>query len=528
MRKFICLLLCSAMLLTAFPASAGFFTAGRENAETAGAEDTFRYEGPGFDTPEDAVLYYLAGLKNLDIQQMLGAFAWETLAANYSYRDALIYQRGIDPTVIPSMPFSGDFMTAANLEAIRERAVQYIYLALEICMLGDNHWMFTTTYSTRLPEDTDADTYLELFDPEILHKLAEMNNVRFYDPDDITGGRFSMNVASENPKRQESYQRNIGRYGADEIQYRVAAADVGDDVLYVMPTIARYGDRWYLVSYSGIIPMILGIDVNHQAFFLRDMVFKTESDDAREWLLSAVPVQTASLPETKYESVHYEGPGFDTPEDVVVSYMEGIRKLDMQQMLGAFAWETQVARYSLKNQLLRLRCVYSNMPVRMPSMDGWLDGFNTEALRSQESGKIYKSIRSYVAGGGFLNGMRVDLRTEEETDEFILKVTAAQISRIPTLAQTGDISVVSPEILIPEASTPSSQAQLEVFRGVYGADELQELIGMAPIGDETLFCDLLIARYDDRWYAVSAGGLAFSLLGLNAEDHAFASSEYMK
>lgn len=207
--------------------------------------------------------------------------------------------------------------------------------------------------------------------------------------------------------------------------------------------------------------------------------------------------------------------------------MEGIRNQDMQQILGAFAWETRAERYSLRNQLQRIRAVVSQSAVRMPSMDGILDNFHTETLRTQDSRRIYESIRTYMYGGGFLGGMRVTLRTEEEMDEFILKLTTAQMTRFSMLTQMGYISVITPEWIAPQFSMPDNQAQLEVFRDIYGADELRELVGMAPVGDETLICDLQIARYGDRWYAVSAGGLAFSLLGVSLEYQAFGSMTHM-
>ena len=118
MRKLFCLLLCGMLLLAVSPASAGFFSSKDDQTEEKGMNADFRYEGPGFDTPEDAVLYYLAGLKNLDIEQMLGAFSWETQAAHYSFRDLVLRMKGMEPTVVPGMPFSDGFSTAAKVENI--------------------------------------------------------------------------------------------------------------------------------------------------------------------------------------------------------------------------------------------------------------------------------------------------------------------------------------------------------------------------------------------------------------------------
>ena len=516
MRKLFCLFLCGMLLLASYPASAGFFSSKDAQTETKSVNADFRYEGPGFDTPEDAVLYYLAGLKNLDIEQMLGAFSWETQAAHYSFRDLLLRNKGIEPTYVPGMPFDGGFSTAANVENMRNQTINLIYTAFELWMLGESHWSESKTGAIRIQEEAEADAYLKLFDPEKLRKLTEMDQVRFYDPDDVTEGRFSRNINPESPKAKISYQRQIGVYGADEIQYRVAVADVGDELLCVMPTIARYGDRWYLVSCGSIVSNIMGIAINQQAF---------ASAGETDLFPDAVPVQTTSLPEVKHEAVRYEGAGFDSPEDVVTAYMEGIRNLDIQQMLGVFAWETQISAYSLKNQLLRVNSVNSSMPVRMPGMDGALDSFNLENLRSQESNKIYHSIRTFIVEGPFLDGKRLNLDSEEETDDFIRSLETAQHTRIQKLRQMSDALVVDPGLIVPSMAVPSTQVTMEELRGVFGADELRELMGIATLGsDETLTCDLLIARYGDRWYAVSTGGPAFSYLGVSRESHAFVST----
>ena len=164
------------------------------------------------------------------------------------------------------------------------------------------------------------------------------------------------------------------------------------------------------------------------------------------------------------------------------------------------------------------------MDFRMPGMDGALDSFNLENLRSQESNKIYHSIRTFIVEGPFLDGKRLNLDSEEETDDFIRSLETAQHTRIQKLRQMSDALVINPELIVPSMAVPPMQAMREELRGVYGADELRELMGIATLGDETLTCDLMIARYGDRWYAVSAGGPAFSYLAVSRESHAFVST----
>ena len=56
------------------------------------------------------------------------------------------------------------------------------------------------------------------------------------------------------------------QHGADEVVNVVAATVIGKGILLCAPTVAQYGDRWYIVSVSIMIATLLGVDANRQAF----------------------------------------------------------------------------------------------------------------------------------------------------------------------------------------------------------------------------------------------------------------------
>ena len=116
-------------------------------------KSAFRYEGEGFETPEEAALCYVEGLKNLDFQQMLSAFAWETQAEHYSVKDSLMRLASYSPSNSVKFPSSHDFLVDANLEAIRARELQMINRSLEVYLLGD---AFTGRVIS-LPTEADVD-----------------------------------------------------------------------------------------------------------------------------------------------------------------------------------------------------------------------------------------------------------------------------------------------------------------------------------------------------------------------------------
>ena len=224
-------------------------------AETAGA--AVRLEGPGFDTPEAAVICYMEGLKNLDFGQMLSAFAWETQASHYSF-DAY-YQRikAYSPATKPRMPAVNDFMVEANMYELRSAQIDLIYRSLETYILGSDAPQGMTIV---LKEQADIDAFMGKFDNGRLEKLSRLSSIRFVSPDTVTGNKFSME------KNQQNFMRQTAVYGAEKVVNVVGIASVGDETLYCFPTVARYGGRWYLVSVSSMTANILGIGMDCQAF----------------------------------------------------------------------------------------------------------------------------------------------------------------------------------------------------------------------------------------------------------------------
>lgn len=225
------------------------------------ASYAIRYEGNGFSTPEEALTCYMEGLRNLDFDQMLGAFAWETQMEHFDFKAfferVLTYQL----TMRPRMPSINDFMLSVNVNVLRSYQVDMIYRSLEQYILGDDSPIKTPTGAIVFEKDSDeVAAFLQKFDNGKLEKLTQMTNIRSISPDDVTGNKFSIG------KNPENFIKQTACYGADEAVNLVGVADVGDETLYCFPTICRYGDKWYLVSVSSMTSMILGASNAQQAF----------------------------------------------------------------------------------------------------------------------------------------------------------------------------------------------------------------------------------------------------------------------
>ena len=165
------------------------------------------------------------------------------------------------------------------------------------------------------------------------------------------------------------------------------------------------------------------------------------------------------------------------------------------------------------------------MPARMPSLNGTLDAANLAELRFRQGWAVYNSVRYYVLQDAdeesrkVIDGYRLDLKTEEEADGFIRQFDTPRIAK---LAELSDIRIMDPAAIMGERyQTDSIQKQLDWNKRIYGADEIRELIGTAKLGDETVICDPILARYGDRWYIVSVGGTAASIAGIDPQRQAF-------
>lgn len=220
-----------------------------------------KYEGPGFDSPEEALACYMEGLKNLDFNQMLSAFAWETQMEHYSVLSRIEYTRTWYQNLHPRMPSLNSFLFSVNLNDLRSSQIDLITRSVEAYILGEDSPGKSSRGMIEFEKDTDqAAEFLNKFDNGRLEKLAQMTNIRFVTPDAVTDDKFSIE------SNQKSFHRETACYGADETINMVGLANVGDETFYCCPTICRYGGKWYLVSVSSRTSNILGFSVDKQAF----------------------------------------------------------------------------------------------------------------------------------------------------------------------------------------------------------------------------------------------------------------------
>ena len=469
-----------------------------------------RYEGNGFDTPEDAALYYVAGLKNLDLEQMLSAFAWETQADRFDFKAMLTRIRGISPTNIPGMPVCNELSRSAAVEQLRGAQTNCICTALEYYI--NDELYSSVSMSGVFREEAEFENYLRRCNNGNAERLTMMRDIRLYHPDDVTDGKFSIG------KNPQNFLKQTAQYGGDAVKNVFVAFDIAGRTYAVAPTAVCYGGRWYLVSAGSMLSNILGISYTEQAFFV-------VPDTLKAWLDNASPYSvTNDLPAGKAGKISYEGEGFNTPAEAVNCYFEGLKNGSVQQMLQAFAWETQAGRYSLKEYVHWLHTLHVSAPVRMQLDNPFMTELNLGSLRYYQSRKIYAAIRQFileeednVKAQGLITNLQVDLKEEEEIDAFIQCFDNGKADKLKRL---GNVRLLEPGTLIERYNTDSVRNQLDSYQRIFGADEILETLAVADLEGETLIFDPVLVRYGNKWYIATIHGAAFSVLGIEANRQA--------
>ena len=225
------------------------FTIGRAHAFGG-----WKFEGPGFDSPEEAATIYLLALKNRDLEAMLSTFAVESLAERYDLQEMVSQCKAYISDYDMPLPSVDEFSIQFNAYLRAQHLIKRIfsqYMSLqapaEIYKPG--------VILTSLPEVEKQEAFIDEFQKAVL-------KFRF---DDLTIAGQRQPEDLRKADTSAPHRRVVGRVAA---RYGLAPEDLRDVVLifdaqgqsYAFCAMAvRLGGRWYLESLGGSIGNMLGI-----------------------------------------------------------------------------------------------------------------------------------------------------------------------------------------------------------------------------------------------------------------------------
>ena len=455
------------------------------------------YELDGFDSPEAAVIYFLDGLKNLDFEQMLDAYAWETRNSRYSMDLQVWYDRTFSDGT-PWFPGADPFIRRINLESVRENEAKFIHTSLDRFLLhkeqGSADWV-------RLADEKAVREYMDRFDSARLEALRGLSNIRFLSPDDL----FEDGFFTE--RRQKKMYREQLLNGADEIRYLPAVADAGAEKLFLAPSLVRYGSRWYMLSLDSQVmaQVVVKNDLLYSGFIcFSALPFSDLPARKPEGEISAPAVQG---------TIRYEGDGFAFPEDAVTAYLEGLRDLDPGRMLRAFAWETLAEHFDVAAYLDFTGVVTDGKDDVLPKIGSFTVRSNLHALREIQLGYVYLSVERYLVPDYVppKYGSSVPrIKDDEELESLLRRFQGQPLAEFSKLEH---IRFISPEDVLSGQITPEQRDWAAKRNAVYGADEVRDIVAVADLGNAPLIVMPAVARYGEKWYIVDLDSATKKLIG---------------
>ena len=213
-----------------------------------------------------------------------------------------------------------------------------------------------------------------------------------------------------------------------------------------------------------------------------------------------------------------EGEGFDTPEQALETYIEGLKNNDVDQMIAAFAVETYVENYSLTKMVERLQS-YQPVIGYIPSISDYSVRLNIEKRRSD----ITNAIRNQYL---VLQGSKTVLGDNAYTSITMKDTYETAQELVDDLFVSDDTSILDSIEFKGEFISPSALSDL------YDSENNQEIMKkqLAPFAGEDItsvaarfYCDgypVLITAdaimYNGRWYLNSMSGNIGSLMGISS------------
>jgi len=203
--------------------------------------------------------------------------------------------------------------------------------------------------------------------------------------------------------------------------------------------------------------------------------------------------------------------GFDSPEDAIITYLEGLRDSDLERMVSAFAIETLVENFSLEEQLNRFQVYDTRMEPRLPNTNEFITEINVERRRGSVVDWISRQIiflsgpdLAELAGQGI---HRVDDESEGFVRQFNESLDALNLQSIEIL---GFIPLQAFDDLV-----NALEEHLALQTIVFNSDQLIGRIAVFELDGETFFLAVDVVNYDGRWYILHLGGGTGTMLGFN-------------
>lgn len=210
-----------------------------------------------------------------------------------------------------------------------------------------------------------------------------------------------------------------------------------------------------------------------------------------------------------------EGDGYASPEEAVEDYLDGLKNMDLEQMMGTFAVETFIENYDFEGQLNRMKMYLPSMTVKLPDVNEFTTALNVESRRSEIANAILSQYVSLCMPGTSLGSSpALPLADEAEVNAFIGEFTA-NLEK-PDFATLKFVAFLPPEAVDERYSDEANIDNIAKQAQIYGADKLESRVAVFELdGKEYMLC-VDVADYGGKWRIAQLGGNIGNILGVDA------------
>lgn len=208
-----------------------------------------------------------------------------------------------------------------------------------------------------------------------------------------------------------------------------------------------------------------------------------------------------------------ESKGYKTPEKAVEAYLDGFKKMDLQQMMETFAIDNYVDNYDFEGRLDHVKMYTYNQEIKLPNATTLARDLNVEGRRSYISASILRQYAN-LAGLGFNLVETQSLSGEGQPAEF-----AAQFAKKLEKVKTDTIELkgfIPPEDLSKYYAIDKNQENMAKLANIYGADEIRSCAAVFKIGVKEYLMCVDAVNYGDQWHILDLGGNIGSMLAVDA------------
>lgn len=435
----------------------------QDQKEEADVEETVNDqngEGEGFDTKEEAVLSYLAGLRDNDFGRMEDAFLDKSRAVDIASQ--YVYLCGFD--LIPELASEG-----------------YV----------------------RLNESGDAKKFSkQLADMIEATDFAGMEFLGFVPP-------FCLTNSYDTDEYQEHLQEAAEENGGSELCNQVAAIALNDTKYLLFFDTIKVKDRWYILQLGGILPALIVTEQEEMGTY--------RMDEEEEWVLESIlrgSDDCPDLPQPRKGTAvqkQIESEGFDTPQEAAAAYLEGLKSCDTERMLGTFAVESYARNFDLQVYMEHMSSyILSQQDVKIPAVNDFTQAIIGCERREQLKEEMLRQGNSVYFWSCYFH----DKEPKQEEDSF-------NWEELPGEAALDSIEIVGfipPEELLEPKLFESGIKLSEKRAGYYGADQVQDCVAVFACDGETYCLFMEEVQYDGRWYNSDFGGCTSMAMDVYADN----------